>query len=467
MRISRPLVLSGLFTFAILSSGFGDVEFEVLTVDANEPGHSTAADIDGDGYNDIVAGKFGPHYTSGTRSVVWYRYPDWDKHVIAAFNYQTDDVVCADVDNDGDIDVFGFKDDDGKLMWFENPLPGGDPATDTWTEHAIGTGGVGFVKDADAADMNGDGKVDLVIRGHGSTAVWLQNSPTSWTQDSHFGHHQKEGMEVEDMDGDGDLDIVLNGFWSESGEGWQEHTIDAMWHNQSTGNWWDNNAYVAIGDFNGDGAPDAAFGHSGTTGFPVNAYCADDPKGTWAKHEVASVVDWCQTLAAGDMDNDGDIDIMAAVSGGYGNNQEISVFYNNGDGTQWTQQVVATTGGYSLTLGDIDNDNDLDILGERGHHLGPISVWRNLSDPVKAHPDARTGARHVENSGWFLARQDGILFTPHHASQAQTIEVFGLDGRRVASVTVSSDSPRMLKLARGCYHLRQDTGPAARVLVSR
>ncbi|MBD3393776.1 MAG: hypothetical protein GF418_16715 [Chitinivibrionales bacterium] len=444
---------------------FAEIPFELVIVEPDEPGHSMAADIDGDGFNDVFVGKFGP-YNGGTRSIVWYRYPDWDKHVISAFNYQTDDVACGDVDDDGDIDAFGFKDDDGKLMWFENPLlPGGDPATGTWTEHGIGTGGVGFVKDADAVDMNGDGKLDLVVRGHGTTAIWVQNSPTSWTKETSIDHHHKEGMEVEDMDGDDDIDIVLNGFWLENGNNWQAHEIDAMWYTQSTGNWWDNNCYVAIGDFDGDGDPDPAFGQSGTTGFPVNWYSADAPTGTWTKHEVASVVDYCQSLGAGDMDNDGDVDIMAAVSGGYGNNQEVSVFLNSGDGTQWTQQVVATTGGYSLTLGDIDNDNDLDILGERGHHLGPIQVWRNLSDPVATRPHARRDADTRLSTASILTRQGRILVELLHNAKAQTIEIFALSGARVRSAHIRAGTVRAIAVSPGCYQVRIGSRPLTRVVV--
>jgi len=64
-------------------------------------------DVDGDGYNDIVAAFEGV-------GLYWFRYPNWDKHLISLFNL-SGDLGCADVDNYGGLDVIGIQDNDGML----------------------------------------------------------------------------------------------------------------------------------------------------------------------------------------------------------------------------------------------------------------------------------------------------------------------------------------------------------------
>ena len=62
-------------------------------------------------------------------------------------------------------------------------------------------------------------------------------------------------------------------------------------------------------------------------------------------------------LAAGDLDGDGDIDIVQADEVG----DLISVHLNNGDGTSWTTNTIAYTDPSGLDLADVGDDGDLDI----------------------------------------------------------------------------------------------------------
>ena len=65
--------------------------------------------------------------------------------------------------------------------------------------------------------MNGDTKLDVVIRGHfGPTTLYLQGTPAVWTPVAIAAAIDNEGIALADVDVDGHVDIVQNGYWLEA-----------------------------------------------------------------------------------------------------------------------------------------------------------------------------------------------------------------------------------------------------------
>ena len=76
------------------------------------------------------------------------------------------------------------------------------------------------------------------------------------------------------------------------------------------------------------------------------------------------------------MDLDGDMDIVAATLIRT-QSPEICVFINKGKGLAWQKLLVAETSAYKAKTGDVDNDGDIDIVTARSWDTGPLQLWRN------------------------------------------------------------------------------------------
>jgi hypothetical protein len=367
-----------LFVNGIGGAFAGEMVFKHSTVNRFPSQGHACADINGDGYPDIILaeGEF-------TTIFAWYEYPKWTRHDInTAVEKDLDyvpDCVTADIDGDGDIDIvvpnsrnYGSK----VVYWFENPLKDtsadrGDPASRAFTRHIIWEQSANHIKDIAVTDMDNDTRPDIIV-GHSSMVrIFYQNSGNSWKEvrTADVGGH--EGMHVGDLDKDGFDDVVCRGLWlrnpgSRNGE-WRKRTIADR----------GGTTRVWVADVNGDGRKDPIFSLSESRG-NIAWYSADNPlTGPWTEHVVSPSQHQCHSLQSGDIDGDGTTDIMTAqVSGG------VFIFRNlDGKGTQWKSKKIADESGYIAKLSDIGNDGDLDIVSSRTYRRGPTDLWINLLNP--------------------------------------------------------------------------------------
>jgi hypothetical protein len=381
------IALSGLWLFRLptMSQKMVPLPFKTVLIDKTAIGIVGIGDVNMDGFKDIVV-RGEPE--KGNSELVWYEYPDWSRHIIAKYiNFRSDAFGLADVDGDHDLDVVVVIDEPGNIYWFANP--GQKSLESEWSQKTlIGITDAGpppdsYVKDLCIADFNRDGQLDVVARTHRKVFLFYQKSPSYWIASRGISIHPHEGMDIGDLDGDGDVDIVLNGFWLENPVGrsdqqWHEHPIDPRWWQQNTAEWTDNNSKVKVADLNQDGRLDVILSHSEKPGYPVIWYeNADVGQNRWVAHTVADTYDYCHTLLAEDIDLDGDQDVIAARMPRNSHPGELAVFLNAGDSAHWSKTIIAQAGTYSAKAGDIGNDGDMDIVGGRSWDQPPVILWEN------------------------------------------------------------------------------------------
>lgn len=413
-----------------------------------------ARDVDEDGDLDLVMGA--GHHGEG---VFWYEQPDgsplgaWTEHAIDEQLHHPECLQSVDLANDGDVDIVTcdlfFGEASGEPRWdeevhsiylFEN-LPGDD----SWSKSVLSPNSYPSHQ-LQLDDVNQDGHWDVISESAGTSVIsYYENASASFqfildVADSDYPGNGRPGWSAAgDLNGDGLVDLVAGGGgaiqWYRAPE-WTRFPLEPSSNAGGNGG--------LVVDVDRDGSPDvvAALYNSSLVWWKNPGPAS--VTGTWARYTIdGGISDFNHDLVIGDIDGDIDGEIVALYVGG-------GVYWYDVPPDPLTDvwsrtRILASVSDpfVGLSLGDLDADDDLDVVVSNRWFEQPASPTTNdwtgrqlFSDAVQnvvCYDVDGDGRLDVVGAEGFVNPDGKILWAeapPSPKTQAWTEHVVaqGLDG---------------------------------------
>lgn len=430
----EQMALGYAWNFWIATSQGSLRQTKIKTIDLRQPGEGLlqtygayAGDLDNDTYSDLVAVN---ETSDDLRVMLNDQQGDYSAGAMAIINMgqaTPSPNEGADFNFDGDIDLAVCTAHDNELRVLMGDGEGGFFSQDDYTTGANARGLV-------VMDYNGDGAEDIIIANRGSSNLTLfANDGTGvfekMTIDPDPLGLGESGLAAVDANNDGLMDLFLGNYESQEialllGDGKGGFTlIDKI---KLTGE--DRPWMIAVADFNHDGFADVASANS--NGNTLTIHFAEGDLGFLPEPQTLIHPRGIFPLAidVGDIDGDNDLDIVTS------NYTSVSylIFENDGFGDfSVADELSATKNASCAILHDRDNDGDLDISAtdegdDRIFLFENVLLNNSLEDIAELFNSIRLSPNPFED-------QLQIDFYLRERAKVN-LNVFDVTGRKVATV---------------------------------
>jgi hypothetical protein len=322
-----------------------------------------AKDLDGDGDPDVLSAS------AYDDRIAWYENVDGagsfgPQQVISTSANNARSLYAADLDGDSDADVLSASWSDGKIAWYINGPDGVGDACDNCIDKAnadqadTDDNGIGDACN-DFEDSDGDEFADVLDNCPGLDNPDQTNSDSDELGDACDNCPRTDNLDQSDLDGDEVGDACDNCVATVNPD---QSNSDAMGFGpeQSITTWANGAASVFATDLDGDGDTDAL---SASYYDHTIAWYENDGSSlpSFTRHVITEWAWGAKSVHAADMDGDGDTDALSAAQSA----DRIAWYENDGSSPpSFTERMIATwaDGVRDVFAVDLDDDGDPDVL---------------------------------------------------------------------------------------------------------
>jgi hypothetical protein len=321
----------------------------------------------------------------------------WKRHTIDNTSRGADGVKLGDLNRDGLPDIVTGWEEGGVVRVYVNP--GMAKARDAWPQITVGE--VKNVEEAIFADLDGDGKLEVVSGTEGKTCTlyWHREIDGKWQTDA-FPAAKQTQMWMQaaalDLDGQHGIDLLVASKTKDAAVGWlqapeKSDQLKAWTYHKLRDAGWIMS--VTPHDVDGDGDADAVF--SDRKGARTGVFWLENPGAAanrdhvaWKEHSIGVQGKEVMFADIGDVNGDGLADVAAAAKPA-----EIVICLRKADGG-WQEHVLTLDGTHlgnakATKIADLNGDALPDLLFTCENAKGPLEgiVWleQQRGGPWKQH----------------------------------------------------------------------------------
>jgi hypothetical protein len=343
---------------------------------ANMMDSLACGDIDGDGNVEVVIG--------GLKGLFWYRPVTrergqiFDKHMHVG-------AALMDIDGDGVLEIiaaYRITPDGGPeewcTAWFDAQ---GKDLYAPWSTYLIDPHTIGAAHDTVVYDVDGDGKLELIC-----DEVYCANpglfvyKPGPDPKELWHKHVVQrgfvgEGTAAADLDGDGKVEIVSGPhMWIQPKEG----PYSGPWTRKTIAQGFREMCRCALIDINDDGKLDLVIAESEFPDGRLSWF--ENTRRGWIEHPLERPLNYAHSLTAWKDDEGTHIFVGEMEIGGWEARQnwqaQLIQFTTTNKGRRWQRELIARgTGVHEAMAFDVDNDGQREIIAKTATNT-VVYLWK-------------------------------------------------------------------------------------------